>query len=726
MSSDDIKVLLKDKLSRYLDETRGTQIGGASEKQIPCPNSAAHVHGDKNPSARYYGKPGDQHVHCHGCGGHWDIFDLVALDQGYSLPAQFTEVVDFLKVRYGITSTAKHNTQHSAIATATKCSDVASYLRFCVAHFSGCDYLRKRGISDETARKFGIGYDPAERRVVFPQGAGYVARAIDDPLPANVLRYRYPKGCEVSPFNLSALWNAEKRPVFIVEGQIDALSIFEGGGLAVGLGGITHGRGLLDAIKTRPITVPLIVSFDNDGKQQTMAKQKELVDALQGLGVNTYTTKFYPDGCKDANEFLLADAIGFASAIATAEKEALAEAAAKLPDRFTMDDLPDELIPESQNPNALFKNGYLRKGHGMLIVSTSGAGKSVFSNELAAFAAAGEPFFGIAPVRPLRVCVIQAEDDRDELILFKRNLRTGLTTQCNWSDEKIRRAMRNVTYERVIGKTGRAFLDRLQEIQRKQRYDLIIVNPLFSYFGGDLSNNKDDSEFFREGLDPIIKNPVNGFGIIFIHHANKPPKGQDRKGWGTDVFAQYIGAGGTDVAGWTRAQLVLMPIDGHYGWFSLIAAKRGGALGWRDGSGEKTTQRIIAYSPDIIFWRSPSPDEIPTDIKASAAKSATGSDISQGEAEQKIVAKIFSCSHETGISKTDLWNWCVDAFTGIKNAKPKPCKLAYDNVTSNPAEFGVETYFKDRKKWYRRAQPTLNDAAQSADVESADDLGDLL
>ena len=681
MNIDDTKRQLKSGgyLARYLVETGRGDVGGVSEKQIRCPDKSKHAHGDTNPSARYYNDGGNEHIHCHGCGGHWDLFSLVSLDRGLDFMGAVQWCAEHWNIA-DITATAGKVAANATPAAQT----VAQYLAECATHYSETDYLRKRGISDEVARRFKIGYDPKERRVVFPQGAGYSARAIDDDNP---LRYKYPKGVSVSPVNLEALWNADKAPVFIVEGQIDALSVIEGGGVAVGLGGITHQKAVLDAITARPIAVSVCVSFDNDKHKDTREKERQLSDALARLNVRLFTANLYPDGCKDANDALLKDRGALATAIATAIKCAkVVEQAATLPARYTLADVP-EPPTEANNPQAIFGNGYLRKGQGLMIVSTSGAGKSVMSIQLAMFWALGKTLWGIKPVRPLKVGVIQSEDDADELAYFRTNMRGGLKADYGWTDDELDRAIKGVVFERVIGKTGDAFTSRLKEIQAEQCYDVVIVNPLFSFFGADLSNNKDDAHFFREEIDPLIKNPAYGFAIVFVHHANKPPKSADRKGWGTDVFAQYIGAGGTDVAGWTRAQLVLMPIDGHAGWFKLIAAKRGGKLGWKDADGNTTYERIICYGKNFVYWRTPNPEEIPADILKDAARTAKADDMSEAEARQKMLDHLRT---KGAMPKTDLFNWCAATFTGFKSKEAKPCRLAYDDVTNHPERYGIE------------------------------------
>lgn len=717
---DELKKRLKSGgyLARYLEETGRAEIRGAAEAQMKCPDAARHAHGDARPSARYYCKGGDEHIHCHGCGGHWDLFSLVAHDRGVS---DFMDNLRWCAERFGLGEVCDNRGAGGGVGGLTLPHDTVSmYLAAAAAHYGETDYLKRRGISDDVARRFGVGFDPGERRVVFPQGAGYSARAVDD---GNAMRYKYPKGVSVSPFNLDALWNAEGSPVFIVEGQIDALSVIEAGGVAVGLGGITHTKAIVDAVKSRRVSVPLCVSFDNDGQKKTRDEERKLIDALKGLGIRLFTACLYPVGCKDANDALLMDREAFGRAVAAAVAVAKEARAAGLPDRFSLADVP-EPGPEDENPRAILKNGYLRKGQGLMIVSTSGAGKSVMSMQLAMFWAMGRPIWGMIPARKLRIGVVQAEDDAEELAFFRRNLRKGLVSDYGWSDADVDAALRGVMFENVVGVTGDAFVDRLAAIQAEQRYDVVFVNPLFSFFGGDLSNNSDDAHFFRERIDPLIKDPYNGCAIVFVHHANKPPKGAERKGWGLDAFAQYIGAGGTDVAGWTRAQLVVMPIEGHAGWFKLIAAKRGGKLGWKDADGKLTYERIIAYGKDSVYWRTPADGDIPPEILKDAARTARADEIGEADARQMILDHLRT---KPPMTCTELFTWCAGRFTGFKSSNEKPCRMAYNDVVNYPERYGlaIEKGKRGAKILrYGEALSGLGGSASGDDVASGDDLMD--
>lgn len=277
----------------------------------------------------------------------------------------------------------------------------------------------------------------------------------------------------------------------------------------------------------------------------------------------------------------------------------------------TLADLPPP-TPEEKNPSALFANGFLRKGGGALLVAPSGVGKSVWSIQAAALWAMGRPAFGITPVRPLKITIVQAEDDDEEMAYFRDQIRNALVGEEGLDKADVQDALASVTLLEIIGATGGAFVQRLAAHLRQHPVDLLIINPLQSYFGGDLSRNAELSLFLRGAMDLLIKG-ADGRGrvaVLLIHHSNKPPAAKDRSGWGTDAFTAYIGAGGAELTNWARAVLALMPVETQPGLFRLVAGKRGKQLGWTDAAGERTTTRFIAHHRDFVYWRTATEAEV--------------------------------------------------------------------------------------------------------------------
>lgn len=372
--------------------------------------------------------------------------------------------------------------------------------------------------------------------------------------------------------------------------------------------------------------------------------------------------------------------------------EAEARPRTSTPDEIAWRDVPPP-PPEEENPLTIFCNGYLRKGHSLFIVSTSGAGKSVLSNQMVAFAAAGREFLGMRPNRKLKIGVVQSEDDAEEMFTFRENLRKGCLDDFEWTESEFDDALSRVVFaSKCCGKVGENFVEWLRGWQKENRFDIVLLNPLFAFFGGDLSSGRDVTHFFRELLDPLMKDPDYGFCLIVVNHTVKPPKGDERKTWGQDAFGQYLGAGGTDIAGWSRASFLLLPISGHYGWFRFVATKRGGRLGWRDADGNIATERILRYGEKSIYWRIPEPDEIPADVLKAAAMAAKPAEIGEADARAKILAHLRVKPETT----TALWKWSCTQFQGLNSAKEVPAKRAYTDVVNHPERYGVSVRKKGK------------------------------
>lgn len=332
-------------------------------------------------------------------------------------------------------------------------------------------------------------------------------------------------------------------------------------------------------------------------------------------------------------------------------------------------------LPEKDNPAALFRNGWLRKGGGAFLVSTSGTGKSVWTVQAALLWAQGLPAFGIVPVRPLKIGIVQAEDDDEEMVNFRNNITDGLVEQAGLDRGQVEAARTNVLLFDAVGKFGVDFIEYVGKIlEEHPELDLLIINPLQSFFGGDISRNAELSGFLRGGLDLLIK--PNKVGVLFIHHTNKPPNAKERTGWGADAFASYIGAGGAEIVNWARAVLALMPCENDSGLFRLTAAKRGQRLGWKDAAGVRTDVRFIAHSKNRIFWRDATPEESAT-AQASAGGKKTPSD-PQVDAER--IAEIL---RERAQPLTDARSLAEQLFHRTRGRK------AFELLKAKPEALGL-------------------------------------
>lgn len=214
--------------------------------------------------------------------------------------------------------------------------DYTEYFRECKARLddpAAAEYLAFRGISPELAHRFWLGFDPKWRspaaiargknppyspRLIIPTStSSYIARDIRPDVD-----FAKMKEGEVHLFNTRDLYNADDRPVFITEGEIDAISVIEAGGLATALGSATNWKSLVDLLRENRTNNTLILCLDNDDTGRKTSR--ELAAALQGLNIS-YISADIAAGYKDPNEALTADREAFTKAIRAAERQTAAK-----------------------------------------------------------------------------------------------------------------------------------------------------------------------------------------------------------------------------------------------------------------------------------------------------------------------------------------------------------------------------------------------------------------
>lgn len=283
---------------------------------------------------------------CFSCNAGGDIFDLYGAING---TADHNEQLRGLSELYGVQvasyrSTAQedfspeyqnptknerytHNSIHTSVYTQAEAEDYTDFFLQANKAVEQTDYWKKRGLSKETVDRFKLGYvaewrhpkapkAPTSPRLIIPTGKGsYLARDTREEVPAEQKPYSKSKVGSIQLFNKRALQTATK-PIFIVEGELDALSIIEVGGEAVALGTTTKSKALVELLKAQAPAQALIIALDNDEAGQRASR--ELTEGLQELNIPCYS--FNPCGeYKDANEALQRDREAFTIAVAEAE-----------------------------------------------------------------------------------------------------------------------------------------------------------------------------------------------------------------------------------------------------------------------------------------------------------------------------------------------------------------------------------------------------------------------
>lgn len=267
-------------------------------------------------------------------------------------------------------------------------------------------------------------------------------------------------------------------------------------------------------------------------------------------------------------------------------------------------------IPDDDNPMAIFKDKYLRRGQMLLIVSTLGVGKSTFVSQGSECWARGLPFMGFVPTRPLLTSVFETEDDGDEIADFRNNFSKGFKRD-GWTDLEIAEAESGATapiYYKMGGVQTSSFLDYLNFCTERDKPDIVIINPAYDFIEGDFSKAEDVSQWKTSLLEIAER---NRFAVIVVHHTNKvPTNAKERTNWCTGTSAAYAGSGSMVLPSSARAVVFIRPLEKKSGLFEIVAAKRGKRLGWRDAEGNPTTIRYAAHTDDIIFWRNATAAEV--------------------------------------------------------------------------------------------------------------------
>ena len=272
---------------------------------------------------------------CFKCGFYGDIVDIHRTRHNCDAKTAFSELYEMFNITIDADATRTPTEPHAparnintpvaekAAEKATERPNFAPYINQCKAHINdmaASAYLSFRGISKETAAAYGLGYDTTKGLLIVPVSEHfYIARNTN---PAAPDRYHNPKGGRTELFNLQAIYNSSSRPVFIVEGAFDALSVIDAGGLAVALNSTNNYRKLLDEIQNKATKSPLIVCLDNDEAGKKAAD--ELIRGLQGLNALCMAADICGEH-KDANEALTGNREAFKARIIAAESAARAQ-----------------------------------------------------------------------------------------------------------------------------------------------------------------------------------------------------------------------------------------------------------------------------------------------------------------------------------------------------------------------------------------------------------------
>lgn len=321
---DNAKKLINAQMGRWLAE-HGVNLAIAEAGQNFSCSHINREHEDSSPSCHYY--PDKERVHCFGCEMDGDLIDLMmrewdcdyttALEKGaawagfsYSrtsgpslvgVPRESQAPTLELHSDPWVDSWIRDN---SEVGTREQSPSVGDDDTSELVSSCGLDdefaasYLRSRGIEPETAAMHGVRYDgswvhpanvergrnvPPSRRIIVPTGPeSYLARAVDGSVGE---QYRKQKvGKQESFFGWESVAEAETRrlPLWVVEGEFDALSLMQCGALAVALGSTSRTTAFCDAMP-HGYGSPVLLMLDHD--KAGMAATDKAVPLLKARGI---------------------------------------------------------------------------------------------------------------------------------------------------------------------------------------------------------------------------------------------------------------------------------------------------------------------------------------------------------------------------------------------------------------------------------------------------------
>ena len=346
---EELKQNLPDYAERFLTKSK--------RKKYCCPACGS---GTKNKMTGALGihKAKDSNVPlftCRSCGATGNIYQLVMLNEGLDFPSALKRVRELYDPSYNpfdndddertvkpMTTTPAVKPQNQTAGPVAPAlnnvepvkRDFRNYYKIWNRNIRETNYPNKRGLNDETVKRFNLGYAPEwtsptgeetvkklneERkkegkplitvtpspRLIIPVDANhYTARDTrpDDEIPDWQKDYKKVQEGKDGPlFNEDAMNNA--LCFFVVEGEIDAMSIEQAGGSCVALRSTGNTENFCNKLKSRDTveTGTVIIALDNDQAGKKAGDRIEKFCKDHGF---LFTRKNVSGQYKDPNEYL--------------------------------------------------------------------------------------------------------------------------------------------------------------------------------------------------------------------------------------------------------------------------------------------------------------------------------------------------------------------------------------------------------------------------------------
>lgn len=298
---------LKPLLIDYIQEVTQKSKG---KDQYSCPFCNSGTGRNATGAFTYY--PDTHSYNCFACGEHGDIFTLHAKLNNLSLTTDFPQIVDDLEKKFNLSSSQTIKSERSQ-------KDYSHFFAQAEQQLNQTDYLTKRGISPKIQRKFHCGYVPnfmykgnqTTSAVIIPTSkSSYMWRSTTE----NIKQKRG----TVHILNHSAL---KDKYCFVVEGEIDCMSVVECGFSCIGLGSTSNVKKIFSYNTSNTV---LIIAMDSDRAGVQATRQLKSFCLQHKVPYIAVPDDVWGADNKDANESLIADREQLMDKLNSLMKQALA------------------------------------------------------------------------------------------------------------------------------------------------------------------------------------------------------------------------------------------------------------------------------------------------------------------------------------------------------------------------------------------------------------------
>ena len=309
--------------------------------------------------------------------------------------------------------------------------------------------------------------------------------------------------------------------------------------------------------------------------------------------------------------------------------------------------LPDFLDLQIPADTNLIGNRWLTRDGSLFIVAPSGHGKSSFAIALMIHFAIGRIAFGLKPAQPLRILLLEAEDDDADNKSFVQFARTMDLSQAEWA---LLAANTRVEFRRDL--TADRFFKALDAFLFQWPPDIIIINPLSGFYTASLNDDEAIAEFLRNRLNALMVK--HACAPIIIAHMPKNQVSQlAEKQW---YEWMYVLSGCATLTNWARAILVFSPTKAR-GTYRFISAKRHAKTGWTEPefyfSHDTRTIELNGEDFEIISWVQSTPAQIQE--AAPEPKAHRKREFTKAEVYQKM-------SPIEAYTRDQFRLWCKESF----------------------------------------------------------------